>query len=157
MDDLQLQLLRDLAAAFRGAIEAARIERLPGALPYFPDGACRLTSRLFARHLATRADGPELGAVTIASGVLPGSEHGARHFWLEIDGTVIDLTADPFGEAPVIVGERTPFHQSLTSPISEDAATVLAGLSADETARLARQLATIEARLAQPPHRPLNH
>src|SRR5690349_1297746 len=107
MNDSQLQILRDLAAAFRAAIETSRIERLPGALPYFPDGACRLTSRLFALHLAERSDGPEFGPVELHSAVLPNAEHGARHFWLEVDGTVIDLTADPFGEAAVIVGART--------------------------------------------------
>jgi hypothetical protein len=34
------------------------------------------------------------------------------------------------------------------SPVAEDAAEVLASLSADDTTRLARQLAAIEARLA---------
>jgi hypothetical protein len=102
---------------------------------------------LFAQHLADRADWAEFGPAKFLSGVLPGSEHGARHFWLEVDGTVIDLTADPFGEAPVVVGTRTAFHRALASPIAEDAATVLAALSPDETARLRRQLATIEARL----------
>jgi len=40
MDDSHLLMLRTLAAAFRGAIEATRAERVPGALPYFPEGAC---------------------------------------------------------------------------------------------------------------------
>jgi hypothetical protein len=147
MDDSHLETLRHVAAAFRGAIEAARAERAPGALPYFPEGACRMTSRLFAQHLAHRPDSAVIGHPQFVSGVLPGSGAAVRHVWLEVNGAVVDLTADPFGEPPVVVGRRTSFHDSLTSPLAEDAADALAALSADEMARLARQLAAIEARL----------
>ena len=147
MDDAHLEMLRYVAVAFRQAIEAARAERARGALPYFPDGACRMTSRLLAQHLARRPDSVVLGRPQIVSGVLPGTEPAVRHFWLEVDGAVVDLTADPFGEAPVVVGARTAFHRSLLSPVAEDAADVLDSLSAAETARQTRQLATIEARL----------
>jgi hypothetical protein len=149
MNDAHLSMLRTIATAFRAAIEAARAERVPGALPYFPEGACRMTSRLFAQHLSRRSDGVAFGRPQLVSGVLPASEHAARHSWLEIDGSVVDLTADPFGEAPVIVGARTVFHQSLASLVAEDAGGVLASLSTDETARLQRQLAAIESRLSQ--------
>jgi hypothetical protein len=81
------------------------------------------------------------------SGTLPGTEPAVRHHWLDVSGAVVDLTADPFGEAPVVVGSPTAFHHVLTSPVAEDAADVLASLSADETARLARQLVAIESRL----------
>lgn len=99
MGDSHIPMLRNLAIAFRAAIEATRAERVPGALPYFPDGACRMTSRLFAFYLSRRSDGNVFGRPQLVSDVLPSSEHAARHFWLEIDGTVVDLTADPFGEA----------------------------------------------------------
>ena len=150
MDDSQLEALRHLAAAFRDAIESARAERAPGALPYFPDGACRMTSRLLAQHLARRPDADTFGRPQLVSGILPGSGAAARHFWLEVNGAVVDLTADPFGEPPVVVGSRTAFHDSLTSRIAEDAADALVSLSADERARLTRQLAAIEARLRGP-------
>ncbi len=84
------------------------------------------------------------------SGVLPGSEHAARHDWLEVDGSVVDMTADPFGEAPVVVGARTAFHESLTSTVADDAADLVASLSAEERTRLERQLAAIESRLPPP-------
>jgi len=141
-------MLRNLATAFRAAIETTRAERLPGALPYFPEGACRLTSRLLALYLSGRVD-DVFDRPQLVSGALPDSEHAARHYWLEIDGAVVDLTADPFGEAPVLVGGRTAFHQSLTSPVVEDAVGAVAALSPDEKARLERQLAVIESRLAQ--------
>jgi hypothetical protein len=148
MDDPQVEMLRRLAADFRDAIEAARADRVPGALPYFPEGACRMTSRLLARHLARRPDGAVFGRPQLVSGVLHDSEPAARHYWLEVGGSVVDLTADAFGEGRVVVGSRTPFHLSLSSTIAEDAADTLAALSAEETARLARQLAAIEGRLA---------
>jgi hypothetical protein len=110
-----------------------------------------MTSRLFVQYLSRRSDCAGFGRPLLVSGVLPNSEHAARHFWIEVDGSLVDLTADPFGEAPVIVGARTVFHQSLASPVAEDAAGVLASLSADETARLERQLAAIESRLSQLP------
>ena len=110
-----------------------------------------MASRLFAQHLCSRPDAATFPHPQLVSGVLPTSEHATRHFWLEIDGAVVDLTADAFGEAAVMVGPRTAFHQSLTSPITEDAASVLASLTADEIARLERQLSVIESRLSQFP------
>jgi hypothetical protein len=106
-----------------------------------------MTSRLFAQHLARRHEDPAFGHARVVSGVLPGSEPPARHYWLELGGTVVDLTADPFGEPPVVVGSPTAFHQTLTERLDEDAAHLLASLSAEEIARLARQLAAIEPRL----------
>ena len=102
MDDSQLRMLRHVATAFRAAIEAARAEQVPGALPYFPDGACRMTSRLFAQYLFGRSDRDSFGRPQLVSGVLPGSEHAARHFWLEVDGAVVDLTADPLDRKSVV-------------------------------------------------------
>jgi hypothetical protein len=107
-----------------------------------------MTSRLLAQHLARRPDGAAFGRPQLVSGVLPGTEPTARHYWLQVGETVVDLTADAFGEAPVVVGSRTAFHSALTSPVAEDASDVLASLNADETARLARQLAAIESRLS---------
>jgi hypothetical protein len=154
MEGSQLDALRQLAASFRSAIVEARAGKASGALPYFPEGACRLTSRLFAFHLARRTDSAVFGPACLVSGVLPGSEFGARHYWLELDDTVVDLTADAFGEPAVVVGAPTAFHQTLTDHLREAAATHLASLSADDTARLARQLAAIEQRMpadAAPP------
>lgn len=147
MDDTQLKALRQLASVFRDAIEQARAERAPGALPYFPEGACRMTSRLFAQYLTRRPGGSVFGRASLASGVLPEGELPTRHYWLELGDVVVDLTADPFGEPRVIVGSPTAFHRSLSQCTSDDAGEARGALSSDETARLVRQLAAIEARL----------
>ena len=154
MEGSQLDTLHQLAASFRRAIVEARAAEAPGALPYFPEGACRLTSRLFALHLARRPDSATRGSTCLVSGVLPGSELGARHYWLELDDVVVDLTADAFGEPSVVVGAPTAFHHTLTDHVREAAAQNIASMSADDMARLARQLAAIEQRMpafAAPP------
>src|SRR6476660_838984 len=147
MEGSQLDTLRQLAASFRSAIVEARAGKAPGALPYFPDGACRLTSRLFALHLTRRRDSAMFGPALLVSGGLPGSELGARHYWLELEDAVVDLTADAFGEPAVVVGAPTAFHHTLTDQVREAAAQNLASLSVDDMARLARQLAAIEQRM----------
>jgi hypothetical protein len=83
----------------------------------------------------------------LVSGILPGSEPPARHYWLEVSGTVVDLTADAFGEATVVIGAPTPFHQSLAERREQDAGEVLPALTSEEASRLARQLDAIESRL----------
>jgi hypothetical protein len=147
LDDVEVETLRQTASDFRRAIEQARLERAPGALPYFPEGACRMTSRLFAQHLARRPDRSSLGHARLVSGVLQGTEPPARHYWLEVGGTVVDLTADAFGEATVVIGSLTPFHHALAERIEQDASEALSSLADDEASRLARQLAAIETRL----------
>jgi len=100
-----------------------------------------------ALHLARRPDSAMLGATCLVSGVLPGSEFGARHYWLELDDVVVDLTADAFGEPSVVVGAPSAFHHTLTDHVREVAAKNLASLSVDDMARLTRQLAAIEQRM----------
>jgi hypothetical protein len=144
MDVPALEPLRTLATDFRRAIEQSRAERDVPHLPYFPEGACRLTSRLLALHLARH----DHQAVRLASGRLPGFDTPVRHSWLLVEDMVVDLTADPFGEAPVIVGAPTQFHSSLTEYEERPAAEDLARCTADEQARFARLLGPIEARLS---------
>ena len=154
MEGSQLDTLHQLAASFRRAIVEARAAEAPGALPYFPEGACRLTSRLFALHIARSPDRATRGSTCLVSGVLQGSELGARHYWLELDDVVVDLTADAFDEPSVVVGAPTAFHHTLTDHVREAAAQNLASMSADDMSRLARQLAAIEQRMpafAAPP------
>ncbi len=154
MEGSELETLEKLAANFRSAIVEARAQKVPSALPYFPEGACRLTSRLFALHLTRRRDAARFGSTTLVSGVLPETDLRARHYWLEVDGAVVDLTADAFGERGVVVGAPTAFHHMLMDRVCEDAAGDLASLNAETMARLMRQLVAIEERLptfAAPP------
>ena len=146
MDTARLNNLRTLAADFRAAIERSRAEHATPALPHFPEGACRLVSRLFALHLIQRDSRPTEG-LRFFSGHVPGQEPYVRHTWLAVDDVIVDLTADPFGEPPVVVGAPTAFHDSLESCEEQPADTLLRGLSSDDLNRLGRLLLPIEARL----------
>jgi hypothetical protein len=143
MDTSELDELRRIAAEFRSAIEQTRAERITPQLPYFPEGACRLVSRLLALHLSRRGD----HVIEFISGRIPGFDESVRHTWLVVDGAVVDLTADPFGEPAVVVGAATPFHESLDAREERHAPAVLASFSEDEASRYRRLLAPIEARM----------
>jgi hypothetical protein len=145
MPDAATAVLRRLAVDFRMAIERSIAEKATPHLPYFPDGACRLVSSLLALHLSRRG----FRAIRFRQGALPGPS-AVRHAWLVVDGAVVDLTADPFGQPPVIVASASPFHDALGTPTDEDALEVLAALAPDVTGRNQRFLAKIEARLPDP-------
>jgi hypothetical protein len=142
--DTNVDGLKRSAADFRAAIERTFAESATPRLPYFPEGACKLVSRLFAIHLR-KSDSAR--AIQIISGHFPGKESYARHSWLIVDGAAVDLTADPFGEPPVVVASSSPFHDSFDEREELDAATVIAALSEQEAARCQRLLEPIEARL----------
>jgi hypothetical protein len=144
MTTRDIESLRTSAANFRAAIEQTFVESATPRLPYFPEGACKLVSRLLAIHLQ-KSGGEQ--TVRIVSGHFPGKESYARHSWLVVDGTVVDLTADPFGEPPVVVASSSAFHDSFDEREELDAATVIAALSEQEAARCHRLLEPIEARL----------
>jgi hypothetical protein len=144
MQPTDITELYRLAEAFRGAIERARAEQTGPYLPYFPDGACKLVARLFAMHLRSRGE----YSMQIVSGHVPRFESYVRHTWLVVDGTVVDITADPFGEAPVIVGPRTHFHESLGAQEQVDAAEAIAAFSSEESLLYRRLLGPIEQHVA---------
>ena len=144
MTTRDIESIRSAAANFRAAIERTFAESATPRLPYFPEGACKLVSRLFAIHLRTN---DSARVIQIVSGHFPGKESYTRHSWLVVDGAVVDLTADPFGEPPVVVASSSPFHDSFDEREELDAASVIAALSEQEAARCQRLLEPIEARL----------
>lgn len=145
MTDTATPVLHRLAVDFRTAIERSIAEKATPHLPYFPDGACRLVSCLFALHLSQRG----FTAIRFREAVLPGP-NAVRHAWLLVDGAVVDLTADPLGQPPVIVAGVSPFHEALGASTDQDAQEVLSALSPEVTRRNQRFLAQIETRLQDP-------
>jgi hypothetical protein len=144
MNDADIERLMQTATGFRAAIERTFAESITPRLPYFPEGACKLVTKLMALHLL-KNDGARV--IRIASGHFPGKESFARHSWLLVDGTIVDLTADPFGEAPVVVATSTAFHDSFDERDEFEASEIIAALNEQEAARCQRLLAPIEARL----------
>jgi hypothetical protein len=148
LNDPGLQELQQLATDFRAAIERSRADKATPQLPYFPEGACKIVSALLALHLRRRGGNP---AIKFVTGHVPGFDAVVRHAWLVVNGAVVDITADPFGEAPVVVGPPTRFHNSLDEREERDASTVIAAFSETEAARYHRLLGPIEARLGPQP------
>ena len=142
MSDAARAKLHGLAADFRTAIELSIAEKATPHLPYFPDGACRLVSSLFALHLSRQG----FSSIRFREALLPGP-NAVRHAWLVVDGAIVDLTADPLGQPPVIVAATSSFHDALGAPTDQDALEVLATQSPDAASRNERFLAQIEARL----------
>jgi len=135
--------LQNLATQFRAAIERSIADDATPHLPYFPDGACRLVSHLLALHLSSRG----YKGIRYRHAAFPGHEPHIRHGWLVVDGATVDLTADPYGQPPVIVTAASAFHESLEAPAEEDALTMIATLPPDTQSRYDRFLVQIDARL----------
>ena len=136
------------ATSFRAAIQRTIDTGVSPHLPYFPEGACRLVSRLLALDLQSREPW-RTRHIEFVSGHFPDKPEFARHVWLRVDDSVVDLTADPFGENPVVVGNATPFHASLDTLEAQSADDALKALSADELARLKRLLEPIRTCMTQ--------
>lgn len=112
MDKIKIETL---ATRFRAALEEFAKE--PEAFwktiyNSFPGGCCNDASMLLAAYLA---DNGLPGAVRFHG------EYGGRsgellsHVWLNLDGLIIDITADQFEEyglAPVLLLESSQFHES---------------------------------------------
>lgn len=101
----QAATLEDLlrhATDFRSAIERCDRAKLYPGFQEFPHGACGIASLYLGCHLAA------LGySVYYCCGWLTG---GSTHAWLEVDRFLIDITADQFAQAPVIVTADRTWH-----------------------------------------------
>lgn len=101
----RLDNLGELARRFRSALETCDRTRLPVGLQGFPSGACGDASLLLAKYLQENGQGK--------SEYVSGNDGGQTHAWLELDGVIIDITADQFNRSndPVIVTTNSTCHQ----------------------------------------------
>ncbi len=99
-----LDCLREIAGAFREALEEYKQSTDDVVFKDFPVGVCRETSDLLATYLT---DALGMNAQCAASLKLP------THAWVIIEDTIIDITADQFGQDPVICEVNNPWHQTL--------------------------------------------
>ena len=97
------------ATQFRSMIENADWSKLTMEFEYFPFGSCGDASILLAQYLIDEGfDTP-----TYVSAQLNLRDRNPGHAWLELDGVIIDITADGFDpKAPeVIVAENSEWHE----------------------------------------------
>jgi len=101
--------LTKLATEFRRMIENSDWSKLTMEFEYFPFGSCGDASILLAQYLLDEGfDTP-----TYVSAQLNLRERNPGHAWLELDGVIIDITADGFDpKAPeVIITENSEWHE----------------------------------------------
>ncbi len=115
MTELSLARVLEEVKAFRAAVERYVAGEPHQQMKDFPEGRCKLTSLLLARHLAERGLGDSM---LIANAARPASDGGLdeTHAWLELDGLTIDLTADQFPNqsAIIVTAGESPFHRSFS-------------------------------------------
>jgi hypothetical protein len=71
----------------------------------FPRGSCGPVSELLGRYL--------VDAMHLDAGYVCAERPGdGSHAWIEVDGIIIDITADQFGQPPVIVAVHSPWHDT---------------------------------------------
>lgn len=76
----------------------------------FPNGACGDTSDI-GRYLGEVCG---LDAVYLCA-TRPADSQDQSHAWIEVDGVIVDLTADQFGEPPVIVTRSSLWASAVKS------------------------------------------
>jgi hypothetical protein len=100
----RLDTLRELAKRFRAALETCDRTKLPVGLQAFPSGACGDASLLLAKYFEENEEGkPQY---------VSGKDGIQTHTWLELDGIIIDITADQFHgvNEPVVVTTDSTWH-----------------------------------------------
>lgn len=77
----------------------------------FPNGCCGIASDLLGRALI------ELGFANVVyvngEQIIDGREKS--HAWIKVGDVIVDITADQFGGAPVIVTINSPWHTAWTT------------------------------------------
>ncbi len=102
----QIALLTKLATQARDIFETHSRSSRDRMFETFPHGACGHTSDLLGSYLRKQFG---LDALYI-EGYRPNCASYCPHAWLLVDGTILDITADQFGEASVIVAKSSPWH-----------------------------------------------
>lgn len=90
------------ATAFRRAIEQCRDRLRAISLKDFPHGSCGDATDMLGMFLTD--------AIEVKADYVSGWNTGQSHAWLMYSGLFIDITADQFGKAPVIVTAESDWH-----------------------------------------------
>lgn len=95
--------LRKTATAVRQIFEETEPKSDDDPFRDFPSGACGPAAELLGRYLKQ--------VIGLDAGYVKGTRpDGQTHAWLQVNGTIIDITADQFGQDAVIVTQESPWH-----------------------------------------------
>lgn len=112
MTSAQITELRRIAERMRNVLESANSPRLAN----FPREKCNIACRLLARYVLEHT---KIGPCAEVYGKRPDGKVGG-HVWLQIGDVILDITADQFGQQPVIVARESAWHESLRKAESDD-------------------------------------
>lgn len=108
MDEAEL---RAVAEGVRTRLETADLSKAHECFHSFPRGACGATCDVLATVLERRFG---VRPLWVRAEIREGETWRGSHAWLEVEGFVVDVTADQFGEAPLIIANHSPWHDKLT-------------------------------------------
>ena len=110
-------MLRSRATEVRRYLERGRAGSRLDVLRRFPVGCCKPASLLLMQWLRDQEGLQGIVGVANAERVRsPKLNDESVHFWLEIDGWIVDITADQFGEGmdPVYVSRDRTWHDTFS-------------------------------------------
>jgi len=115
-----IERITQMAYKLRSMIEAIPHQDLPPGMRKFPKGACGDSTILLGAYFTNC----EIEGFVYIQG-RRGSRRNdtwAKHAWLAREDLVIDITADQFPDAPapVIVANRSPWHQTFKTETLTD-------------------------------------
>ncbi len=98
----EISRITQQATAFRRAIERCRDRLLAISLTDFPYGSCGDASDMLGMFL--------MDTIDVKAEYVSGWHSAQSHAWLMYSALDIDITADQFGNAPVIVTTESTWH-----------------------------------------------
>ena len=99
--------LREIATAFRNTMEQADRHGWGAGFDKFPAGTCGVVSELLGRYLEEYHGVPAMYVCGTRR-----VDKRESHAWLICAGFIVDITADQFGQPPVIVERASPWHET---------------------------------------------
>lgn len=99
---------REIASAFRSALQELAAQSADVVLSRFPAGCCKTATFLFVMWLREHG---YAGPAAYCDGHRRSGANLMSHGWLDVDGLTIDLTAAQFSDAPdALVLRESPWH-----------------------------------------------
>ena len=100
--------IREVACDLRKVLEEIAHEPCDVQFYEFPKGACGPASELVCRYFreVLRLDAKYISA---------DRSDECSHAWVSVSGFIVDITADQFDQAPVIVAENSQWHEQWES------------------------------------------
>lgn len=128
--------ITEISYAFRKGFEIQRDQGLlPESIKNFPVGCCGVASELFGHYLNTQYG--------LQAEYVWGELDRSSHAWLELDGLVIDITADQFtGRDPIFVAIKDDWYAKWEVSLRHVAVHVPSGWNYGELAILDAVLST---------------